>query len=175
MTVVIAIIAILAECLASLSALAQPTITRQPGDKFLDQGKSATFPGPGVKGTPPFSFQWLFDGRAIARATNYTLQVTNAQPAQSDGYYSVIVANASGSVTSQVARLKVFVPAPHDFSSIGVMSGRSASLAFTGETTALFGPYYDLYPLDVSSNLVDWTPLALLQRTNAALDRMARS
>src|SRR5213592_4821970 len=71
--VVIAIIAILAGCLVSSLALAQPTITRQLSDKFLDPGKSATFLGPGVKGTPPYTFQWLFDGRAIAGATNYTL------------------------------------------------------------------------------------------------------
>jgi hypothetical protein len=37
--------------------------------------------------------------------------VTNAQSAQS-GYYSVIVSNASGSVTNQVARLKLFLPTP---------------------------------------------------------------
>jgi hypothetical protein len=94
-------------CLAPGWALAQPTITRQPSDKFVDPGKNATF-SLGVKGTPPYSSQWLFDGRAIAGATNLILQVTNAQPAQS-GYYSAIAANASGSVTSQVARLKVFV------------------------------------------------------------------
>ncbi len=82
----------------------------------------------------------------------------------------MVVSNASGSVTSQVARLKVFVlPVPHDFSSIEVKSDRSTSLSFTGETTALFGRYYDLYPLETSPHLVDWTPLALLQRTNAAL------
>ena len=43
-------------------------------------------------------------------------------------------------------------------------------MTFGGETTALFAPYYDLYPLETSANLVDWKPLALLQRTNATLD-----
>ena len=45
-------------------------------------------------------------------------------------------------------------------------------MSFTGETTALFGPYYDLYPLEASSNLVDWAPLVTLQRTNTALDTL---
>ena len=155
-------------CLVPSLALAQPKITTQPTDRFVDSGKNTTF-GVLASGAGPFTYQWLFDGMAMADATNRIFYVTNAQPAQS-GYYSVIVSNASGSVTSQVARLKVFVPAPHGFSNLEVTSDRSASMTFTGETSALFGPYYDLYPLEVSSNLVDWTPLALLQRTNAALD-----
>ena len=106
----------------------------------------------------PFTYQWLFDGTAMAGATNSAFSVANAQPAQS-GYYSVIVSNASGSVTSQVAELKVFVAAPHGFSGIQAESDGSVSLSFKGETTALFAPYYDLYPLETSSNLVDWAPL----------------
>jgi len=76
--------------------------------------------------------------------------VVNAQPARS-GYYSVIVTNASGAVTSQVAELKVFVAAPHDMSGIQDQSNGSMSLTFSGETTASFAPYYDLYPLSTSS------------------------
>ena len=97
--------------------------------------------------------------------------MANPQPAQW-GYYSVIVSNASGSVTSQVAELKVFVAAPHGFSGIQAESDGSVSLSFKGETTALFAPYYDLYPLETSSNLVDWAPLVTLQRTNTALDTL---
>jgi hypothetical protein len=117
------------------------------------------------------TYQWLFDGTDMDGATNRTLMVTNAQPAQS-GYYSVIVSNASGSVTSQVAVLKVFLAAPHGFGSIQAESNGFVNLSFNGETTALFGPYYDLYPLETSSNLVDWVPLVTLQRTNAALDTL---
>jgi dienelactone hydrolase len=157
-------------CLAPSLALAQPKITTQPIDRFVDPGKNASF-SVACTGVPPITFQWLFNGVAMADATNRTLLVTNAQAALS-GYYSVIVANPSGSVMSQVARLKVFVPAPHNFTSIEARSDRTASLTFTGETTATFGPYYDLYPLETSWNLVDWTPLALLQRTNAALDTL---
>ena len=122
-------------------------------------------------GVAPFTYQWLFDGTAIAGATNSALSVPNAQPAQS-GYYSVIVSNASGSVTSQVAELKVFVAAPHSLSGIQAESDGSVSLSFAGETTALFAPYYDLYPLETSTNLVDWAPLVTLQRTNTALDTL---
>ena len=110
-------------------------------------------------------------GRQWPAPPTRSSRVANAQPAQS-GYYSVIVSNASGSVTSQVAELKVFVAAPHGFSSIQAESDGSVSLSFKGETTALFAPYYDLYPLETSTNLVDWAPLATLQRTNTALDTL---
>ena len=150
-------------------ALAQPVITTQPSDHFLNAAGPVTFLVT-ASGTA-LTYQWLFDGTAIVGATNRTLPLTNSPPA-AWGYYSVIVSNASGSVTSRVAELKVFVAAPHSFSSIHAESNGSANLSFKGETTALFAPYYDLYPLETSSNLVDWTPLVTLQRTNTALDTL---
>jgi hypothetical protein len=77
--------------------LAQPFITTQPANRFLSASSSVSF-SVGVGGVAPFTYQWLFDGTAIAGATNGAFLVANAQPAQ--GYYSVIVSNASGSVTS---------------------------------------------------------------------------
>jgi len=84
-------------CLAPLVDLAQPFITTQPANRFLSASSSVSF-SVGVGGVAPFTYQWLFDGTAIAGATNGAFLVANAQPAQ--GYYSVIVSNASGSVTS---------------------------------------------------------------------------
>ncbi len=157
--------------LAPSLALAQPpVITAQPTSQFVNASTSVQF-HVGVSAVPPWTYQWLFDGTAMAGATSYYLSVPNAQPAQS-GYYSVIVSNASGSVTSQVAELKVFIAAPHSLRGIQAEPGGSVSLTFKGETTALFAPYYDLYPLETSTNLVDWAPLATLQRTNTALDTL---
>jgi len=155
---------------ATSSDLAQPVITIQPTNRFVNASAAVTFTV-GVSGTGPFTYQWLFDGTAMAGANNSSLPLSNVQPASS-GYYSVIVSNATGSVTSQVAELKVFVAAPHILSGIQVEPGGSASLSFAGETTASFAPYYDLYPLETSSNLVNWAPLATLQRTNTALDAL---
>ena len=155
--------------LAPSLALAQPVITTQPSNQFLGPGATATF---SVSATGvALTYQWLFDGTAKAAATNRGLSLGNPQPAQW-GYYSVIVSNASGSVTSQVAELKVFVAAPHSLSGIQAESDGSMSLTSKGETTALFAPYYDMYPLETSTNLVDWAPLAMVQRSNRALDTL---
>ena len=158
-------------CLAPSLALAQPVITTQPANHFVNPPGGYNFVV-SVTGTAPFAYQWLFDGTAITGATNRFLSLPNPQPAQW-GYYSVIVSNASGSITSQVAELKVFVAAPHSLSGIQAESNGPVSLTFKGETTATFAPYYDLYPLEASSNLVDWAPLATLQRTNTALDTLS--
>jgi uncharacterized repeat protein (TIGR03803 family) len=163
--------------LAPLWAFAQPVITTQPVNQFRTPGQTAVFSvtttGAGL------TYQWLFDGTAMDGATNSgvtnrVLSLANPQPAQW-GYYSVIVSNASGSVTSQVAELKVFVAAPHGFSSIQAESNGFVNLSFKGETTAPFGPYYDLYPVETSTNLVAWAPLVALQRTNSALDVLSFS
>jgi hypothetical protein len=127
--------------LAASLALAQPVITTQPTNQFLNASSSVVF-RVGVTGVTPFAYQWLFDGMAMAGVANSSLSVANAQLAQ--GYYSVIVTNISGSVTSQVAELKVFVAAPHSMGGIQAQAGGSVGLSFAGETTALFAPYYDL-------------------------------
>jgi uncharacterized repeat protein (TIGR03803 family) len=154
--------------LAPSLALAQPVITTQPSDRFVNASATVSF-FVFVSGTGPFTYQWRFDGAAMAGATQRIVYLANVQPAQS-GYYSVIVSNAAGSVTSQVAELKVFGAAPHSLSGIQAETNGSVNLSFKGETTALFAPYYDLYPLETSTNLVDWAPLMTLQRTNTALD-----
>ncbi len=155
-------------CLASSVALAQPVITNQPVDQFGGDSFATQF-SVGAGGTPPIAYQWLFDGTAIAGATTHFLQLAALDPTQS-GDYSVIVSNASGSVTSRAAVLKVFLAAPHDLSGVQANPGGTVTLFFTGETTASFARYYDMYPLEISSNLVDWAPLTTLQRTNATMD-----
>lgn len=155
----------------SLALAQQPVITTQPTNHFMNAPGAFSF-YVNVTGTGPFAYLWLFDGTAITGATNRILSFTSPQPAQW-GYYSVIVSNASGSVMSQVAELKVFLAAPHSLRGIQTEPGGPVNLSFKGETTALFAPYYDLYPLETSSNLVNWAPLVTLQRTNTALDLLS--
>lgn len=148
------------------TAQAQPTIKTQPKDRFVDPGRNTTF-SVGALGAPPFSFQWFYNGAPLADATNNSVLLTNVQPSL-NGDYFVVVSDASGSVTSQIARLKVFVSTAHRFSSLQVKPAQAATLALAGETRALFAYYWDLYPVEVSSNLRDWSLLTTLQRANTA-------
>ncbi len=59
-----------------------------------------------ARGTPRFSYQWNFNGGAIAGATNAVLVITDAQAANA-GSYTVTVSNAGGSLTSGTAPLTV--------------------------------------------------------------------
>lgn len=54
-------------------------------------------------------YQWMFNGTNIAGATNFSLTLSNVQPADA-GNYSVVVANSAGSTTSTDAILAVNVP-----------------------------------------------------------------
>lgn len=50
------------------------------------------------------TYQWLFNGTALPGATAATLTLTNTGHAQA-GFYSVVVSNQAGSVTSAVVQL----------------------------------------------------------------------
>src|SRR4029079_2164505 len=60
----------------------------------------------GVSGTPPLSYQWLYNGTNLAGATSAALTLTNVQFANA-GNYSVRVTNAAGSALSSNAVLAV--------------------------------------------------------------------
>ena len=67
-------------------------------------------------------------------------------------------------------------PVPHHFSGItassdgtivlGLDGSVSNMFSLTGTIASQFAQMYDLYPVDASTNLTDWTRLALLMRTN---------
>src|SRR5262249_40764419 len=57
----------------------------------------------------PLSFQWQFNGANINGATDSNLTLNNVQPTDA-GNYRVVVTNSTGSVTSAVAILTVWLP-----------------------------------------------------------------
>ena len=85
-----------------------PLITVQPLSQTLMMGSSASFVV-SVSGTPPFSYQWQFNGTNLLNATNavYAIQAVGVTDT---GNYSVVVTNLVGSVTSSNALLTVIVP-----------------------------------------------------------------
>lgn len=94
---------------AVLTVNAPPAITDGPGNVTVLVTSNATF-SVTAAGTAPLFYQWFFDAiNALADATNASLTVSNAQPAN-EGSYQVVVTNVAGSVTSVVAVLTVLVP-----------------------------------------------------------------
>ncbi len=62
-----------------------------------------------ASGTAPLNYQWRFNGEDLAGATSSSFSRNNAQPVHS-GQYQVVVSNAFGTITSQVALLVVTLP-----------------------------------------------------------------
>jgi uncharacterized repeat protein (TIGR03803 family) len=85
-----------------------PIIGLQPSSQSVMMGGSASF-SVSVSGTPPFHYQWRFNGINLLNATNaaYAIQAVGAT---NTGSYSVVVTNLAGSVTSSNAFLTVIVP-----------------------------------------------------------------
>src|SRR2546430_9645522 len=94
---------------AALQAGQSPVITDQPPSQIAVAGSSVRFTV-AAAGTTPLGFQWKFNGASLSGATNLTLRLDNAQPAQA-GTYSVRVSNPYGSAQSSGAQLTVNVPA----------------------------------------------------------------
>ena len=84
---------------------AQPTITSQPKNQTAGLFADAAFRVVAA-GDAPLSYQWRFNDADLTGKTNATLTITNVQRTNA-GNYSVIVTNISGSVTSQVASVRV--------------------------------------------------------------------
>jgi hypothetical protein len=80
-----------------------PVILRPPTPQVVSAGNYASF-SVVVADTASITYQWLFQGTPLADAHADTLLLTKAIAA-SQGNYSVVVANASGSVTSAPAML----------------------------------------------------------------------
>ncbi len=85
-----------------------PSISLQPASQKVVVGSSASF-SVSVSGTPPFHYQWQFNGTDLRDATNaaYAIQSVGGTNA---GNYSVVVTNAAGSATSSNALLTLIYP-----------------------------------------------------------------
>ncbi|HTL71901.1 MAG TPA: immunoglobulin domain-containing protein [bacterium] len=80
-------------------------ISSQPQSQTNSSGTIASFlvsaAGPG-----PLTYQWMFNGANLAGATNSALDLNNVQIQQS-GFYSVVITDSYGSVTSSIVALTV--------------------------------------------------------------------
>ena len=92
------------------SGASVPIITTQPANVTVTSSASASFSVVATS-TPAATFQWLFNGTAIAGATSASFSIASATSSQA-GTYSVVVTNPAGSVTSDNATLTVNAPTP---------------------------------------------------------------
>lgn len=103
--------AILLSCAAISAVGASPPVIT-PSSSFNSQSvfadASATFTITAT-GDAPLSYQWRRDGAELPGQTNRALTIGAAQ-APNEGGYDALVSNASGSVTSYVARLYAVPP-----------------------------------------------------------------
>jgi Immunoglobulin I-set domain/Immunoglobulin domain len=93
---------------AALGVIIPPKVTTQPSNNTVIAGGNVSF-SVTASGTAPLSYQWLFNGGNISGQTSATLSLINVTT-NNAGNYSVLVANAGGSVVSSNATLVVNVP-----------------------------------------------------------------
>jgi hypothetical protein len=109
------------------AAVVAPSITTDPANQVVNIGATASF-SVGTAGTAPFTYQWYFNGAAIAGATDPTYTITDAQQAEA-GSYTVSVSNSAGTATSSPAVLTVVVPTGYPDITV---QPQSTTVAFDG-------------------------------------------
>jgi GH25 family lysozyme M1 (1,4-beta-N-acetylmuramidase) len=83
-------------------------VTFPLNQRAAEAGSNVTFAATAY-GLGTLKSQWFFNGVALPNATNTSLSLTNVQ-ATNTGFYTLIVTNSSGSVTSSPLSLLVFPP-----------------------------------------------------------------
>jgi hypothetical protein len=123
---------------ATLTVYVPPGIQTQPQNQTVLQGTNVSFSVvTNNSGTPPFGYQWSFNGTNVSNATNATLALPNVQT-NNAGSYVVVVTNSWGSVTSAVAKLTVNVPPGIQTQpqSQGVAQGQNVSFSVVASGSA---------------------------------------
>lgn len=142
----------------NLNVLVPPSITSQPQGQTVTAGSNATFTVV-ASGSEPLSYQWRFNGAAIAGATSASYTIASAQLVDA-GEYSVVVANAVGSATSTAATLTVNVNA--------IFSGRATVL--TANILGVTNAWSDTGPLPPEGGAKEASLLTLAEPELFAAD-----
>ena len=137
-----------------------PYITAQPQGVSAATGSNVVF-NVSAGGTAPLAYQWRLNGTNIAGATSTSFTRLNAQVIHA-GNYSVVVTNASGSVTSSVAALTLTPTLPLLFTSIARLSDGRVQLGLSGESG------FNVQ-LRTSTNLTMWSVLTNLVNPSGSL------
>jgi dienelactone hydrolase len=107
-----------------------------------------------------------------------TVPVLRNDTSEADKQFLITLQNPSaGMVLGPNAMVKITVldmtgMEVHRFDEVVVLPDQSVRLTLGGGVHQRFREYFDLYPIEVSSNLTDWTPLTTLVRSNASSDAL---
>lgn len=136
-----------------------PNILSAPTNQSVNAGQNAAF-AVTATGIPAPVFQWRRNGTNLAGATNTSLTISNAQPADT-GIFSVVVSNSTAALTN-FATLVVSPLAKPQIATVNFRSGQiqSAVNCAAGLT----------YTVLASSNLVNWQPLLVTNPVTAAFN-----
>lgn len=122
------------------AATLAPSITTQPASQTVTVGQTATF-SVAASGTPLLSNQWRKNGAPITGATSASYTTPATATSDSGSRFTVVVSNSAGSVTSDVATLKVNATAMAPSittqpTSRTVTAGQTATFSVTSSGTA---------------------------------------
>lgn len=148
-----------------VSALEFPAITGQPQNVTIVNGDAASFQVTAT-GTA-LRYQWIFNSGDITNATNSTLVINPAAPAN-EGTYRVRVSNALGQVVSDPAQLTVLVPpsiTTHPTNRT-VNAGATASFTVVAAGTAPLSYQWSFGGIDLAGQTSATLTLANVGSTN---------
>jgi poly(beta-D-mannuronate) lyase len=114
-----------------------PTISTSPASQTVIAGATVTFSVQAIGSG--LSYQWSFNGTALATGTNATLTLTNVFTTQA-GTYTAVVSNSGGSVTSNPATLTVNIAPPRitqQPNSLTIANGGSVNFSVGASGTGL--------------------------------------
>jgi hypothetical protein len=122
---------------ATVVGAAGPVIVTQPVNQAAVVGGSASFSVTASTSTGVTNYQWMYYGTNLTGATKRTLTLSNLQPSNFGGPYTVSVSDGSSSVASSPATLTL---ASSPTLTKPTRSGNNFSFSFTTEV----GPAYVL-------------------------------
>jgi hypothetical protein len=117
-----------------------PRITTQPAAQTLSPGQTIHLQA-AATGLANLRYQWQFNGTNIARATNTSLSISNAQVSHS-GSYRVIVTNSLGQARSLEARVTVLLPAAITVQPVGRTNAPGSNIVLRVTATGNPPPTY---------------------------------
>ncbi len=138
-----------------LTEVLPPVLLTQPLPQTVNAGANANF-AVTATGTAPFTAQWKLNGSTVFSGTNLQLTLTNVALSQT-GNVSLVLGNAAGSFISSNALLSVVQMR------IDQLAATATNGVWIVTTTGAPGTNYSA---EVSTNLVDWVPVASVVNSN---------